>query len=364
MKKALQIIRIGVFHILLYIAFAFLIFVVAVLTGTKDANGVTYLSGFVVLIVLIAPIVIIWVLIRIIKQKANRKKDLEPRTNEEQLSIIRNAKKLPGVKKCKKIADALINGAEQSINFAQKESSISAYFSRSDYIKEKLSQATRYEEKAGYRDIEKPSFLLKRFEDEFQWKLRDVIEREEESLIKEMMGSQRNNKRSCCQGFIDEIDMYKDQFSEETLEFAMNAYYHACSVAGLSVKNSFCNNSIPMESVDKMDGHEFEFFCADLLSKNGFRNVEVTKGSGDQGVDILAEKDGIRYAIQCKCYSSDLGNKPIQEAFAGKSIYHCQIAAVLTNRFFTKGGIEAARMTGVLLWDRKKLQTFIDNAEQ
>ena len=105
-----------------------------------------------------------------------------------------------------------------------------------------------------------------------------------------------------------------------------------------------------------MEGHEFEHWCADLLKKNGFSNVEVTVGSGDQGVDVLARKDGIRYAIQCKCYSKDLGNKPVQEVNTGKTIYHCQIGVVMTNRYFTKGAKDAADATGVLLWDRNKLK--------
>lgn len=88
---------------------------------------------------------------------------------------------------------------------------------------------------------------------------------------------------------------------------------------------------------------------------NGFENVEVTPGSGDQGVDIIAEKDDIRYAIQCKCYSSDLGNTPVQEVSAGRSMYHCQIGVVMTNRYFTKGARELANTTGVPLWDRDKL---------
>ena len=40
--------------------------------------------------------------------------------------------------------------------------------------------------------------------------------------------------------------------------------------------------------MDEMEGHDFEYYCADLLRKDGFSNVEVTKGSGDFGVDILA----------------------------------------------------------------------------
>ncbi len=50
-------------------------------------------------------------------------------------------------------------------------------------------------------------------------------------------------------------------------------------------------NNVDLSAVDYMDGHDFEYWCADLLRHNGFSNVRVTQGSGDQGVDILAQKD-------------------------------------------------------------------------
>lgn len=114
--------------------------------------------------------------------------------------------------------------------------------------------------------------------------------------------------------------------------------------------------------IDVMEGHEFEQFIASLLRKLGYKNVEVTRGSGDQGVDVLAEKDDVRYAIQCKCYSSDLGNTPVQEVNTGKVIYHCHVGVVVTNRYFTQGAKDAAKATGVLLWDRAKLTALIAQA--
>ena len=107
-----------------------------------------------------------------------------------------------------------------------------------------------------------------------------------------------------------------------------------------------------MLTIDLMDGHDFEFWCANALRDIGFEDVEVTPGSGDQGVDILAAKDGLRYAIQCKRYTSDLGNAPVQEVHAGKYFYRCHVAAVISNRYFTPGAVELASATGVLLWDR------------
>ena len=98
-----------------------------------------------------------------------------------------------------------------------------------------------------------------------------------------------------------------------------------------------------------------------LLRKNNFGNVEVTQGSGDHGIDILAEKDGITYAIQCKCYSKDIGNAAVQQAHTGKSIYKKDIAVVLTNRGFTQQAKEEAEMIGVKLWDRNKLLSLIES---
>lgn len=112
--------------------------------------------------------------------------------------------------------------------------------------------------------------------------------------------------------------------------------------------------------VDEMEGHDFEYFCADLLEKAGFLDVEVTKGSGDYGADILAEKDGITYAIQCKCYHSPIGVKAVQEAYAGRDYYDCMVGAVLTNQYFTSPAVEAAKKLKILLWDRGYLERMME----
>lgn len=117
-----------------------------------------------------------------------------------------------------------------------------------------------------------------------------------------------------------------------------------------------------LKKIDAMSGRDFEYWCADLLKKSGFENVEVTQGSGDQGVDVLAEKAGIKYAIQCKCYASDLGNAPVQEVNAGKAIYHCHIGVVMTNRHFTVGAQQAAEANNILLWDRESIAKMLKEA--
>ena len=112
--------------------------------------------------------------------------------------------------------------------------------------------------------------------------------------------------------------------------------------------------------LDEMEGHEFEYFCADVLRRNGFIEVEVTKGSGDYGIDILAEKDGVTYAVQCKCYSDPVGVKAMQEAYAGRDYYDRMVGAVLTNQYFTTPAVEAAKKLKILLWDRGYLESMME----
>lgn len=138
-------------------------------------------------------------------------------------------------------------------------------------------------------------------------------------------------------------------------EAATNRFYNR--------KNASNNSYTPINTTsydfDHMNGHDFEYFCADLLRKNGFYNVEVTQGSGDHGVDIFAEHDDISYAIQCKRYDGSVPYKAIQEAYSAKGIYNKDIAVVMTNSTFTQQGIEDAKRLNVKLWDRNKLEEFI-----
>ena len=111
-----------------------------------------------------------------------------------------------------------------------------------------------------------------------------------------------------------------------------------------------------LQWVDSLeDGRQFEEFCADLLLQNGFGQIQLTCATGDYGADILARRDGMTYAIQCKCYQTPVGNKAVQEADAARQYYHCDLAVVMTNNTFTSHAQKLAEETQTLLWDRTEL---------
>ncbi|MBX3569005.1 MAG: restriction endonuclease [Rhizobiaceae bacterium] len=97
------------------------------------------------------------------------------------------------------------------------------------------------------------------------------------------------------------------------------------------------------------DGHSFEKWVADALSLYGWE-AEVTSPSMDQGIDVIATRNGKKVGIQCKLYSSAVGNKAIQEAHAGKAYYGLDAVAVVTSSQYTASARSLAAMTGVGLF--------------
>lgn len=98
-----------------------------------------------------------------------------------------------------------------------------------------------------------------------------------------------------------------------------------------------------------MDGHEYEYVVADYLREKGYTDVEVTRGSGDFGIDVIACRDGHKYAVQCKYYSNPVSQPAVREAVAGMAYYNCDKAMVVTNNCFTSAAKELAEVNGVEL---------------
>ncbi len=115
------------------------------------------------------------------------------------------------------------------------------------------------------------------------------------------------------------------------------------------------DNDITHEDYEIQSGEDFEFKCSEILSRLGWQ-TKLTKKSGDQGVDILAEKNNYSVAIQCKYYLSSVGNAAVQQVLAGKKYYNADYAAVVTNSTYTKSAIELANASNVILLTLNKLE--------
>ena len=99
---------------------------------------------------------------------------------------------------------------------------------------------------------------------------------------------------------------------------------------------------------EDMSPEEFEHYCAAVLREMKWK-ARVTQASGDQGVDIVADKRSMRIVIQCKKYSKPVGNRAVQEIVAAIAHEGAQRAVVVTTSDYTPAAEKLATSNQVLL---------------
>ena len=116
--------------------------------------------------------------------------------------------------------------------------------------------------------------------------------------------------------------------------------------------------ALKLADVDNMDGAAFEKYIGKLLGHQGF-SIGFTPSTDDKGVDIVATKGDLKYAIQVKRSRSAISRRAVSDAVAGKYYYDCNASMVITNNYFTKGAIELSEAAECRLVDRDELTEWI-----
>jgi restriction system protein len=117
--------------------------------------------------------------------------------------------------------------------------------------------------------------------------------------------------------------------------------------------------AIRLADIEYMEGLDFEQYVCRLMEHQGYGDVQNVRGSGDFGVDILAEQNGTRYAVQVKRYKGKVSRRAVSDAVAGKYHFNCDLAMVVTNSYFTASAKQLAQSTNCTLVDRDTLADWI-----
>ena len=101
-------------------------------------------------------------------------------------------------------------------------------------------------------------------------------------------------------------------------------------------------------------GMNFEKILAEMYEQMGYE-VEITKGSGDQGADLILVKDGKKTVVQAKYSKSKVSSDAVREAIAAKRFYDADYGTVITNSSFQPNARELAEKDQIKMIDGEKL---------
>jgi len=123
------------------------------------------------------------------------------------------------------------------------------------------------------------------------------------------------------------------------------------------VSSHITNNDDEFE-IDLIDPIGYEKSIEKIFQSLGWK-ARQTKSSGDQGADVIAEKDGYICVIQCKLYSQPVGNKAVQECFSATKFYHGNMGIVITNNSYTKSARTLAESTNIELLHHSEIENYV-----
>ncbi|CDR30210.1 Restriction endonuclease [Acholeplasma oculi] len=115
------------------------------------------------------------------------------------------------------------------------------------------------------------------------------------------------------------------------------------------------------KKINTMDGYQFEKFVADSLKLIGY-STELTKKSGDFGIDVIAKTKNKVIGIQVKHYKSKVGYDAIKEVHAGGKIFKCNEywVVISNNHGFTRQAKIGAEKLNIKLLDIDEFALMLD----
>ncbi|MBJ9989272.1 restriction endonuclease [Paenibacillus sp. S28] len=115
-----------------------------------------------------------------------------------------------------------------------------------------------------------------------------------------------------------------------------------------------------------MNGLDFEKLIYNLFVKLGFR-AQITKASGDGGIDIIANYDGLlfkgKYLIQCKRWKGKVGEPEIRDLYGTVISENALKGILVTTSSFTRQAEEFSKGKNLELIDGAKLKELLNASE-
>lgn len=104
------------------------------------------------------------------------------------------------------------------------------------------------------------------------------------------------------------------------------------------------------EFLQSMDPYQFEYLVKWLLEEMGYDNVEVSGGSNDKGVDVVADIElgisRVREVIQVKRWKDNVGGPVLNQLRGSLPLFGAMRGSIITTSGFTKQARDSAFVPG------------------
>ena len=115
-----------------------------------------------------------------------------------------------------------------------------------------------------------------------------------------------------------------------------------------------------LEDIRKLSWQQFEMIVGEAFRRLGYRVMENGGGGADGGIDLVLDREGQRFLVQCKQWRVlKVGVKPIRELAGVMSAKGVRDGFFVTSGTYTKEARDFAEEAGISLVDGDSLQRMV-----
>ena len=119
-----------------------------------------------------------------------------------------------------------------------------------------------------------------------------------------------------------------------------------------------------LDHVRRLSWQRFEMIVGEAFRRQGYAVAETGDGGADDGSDLVLQKDGKEYFVQCKHWKAlRVGVRPIRELAGVVSARRAAGGIVVSSGSYSKDATEFARASGIELIDGAALEQMIIDAQ-
>jgi hypothetical protein len=99
----------------------------------------------------------------------------------------------------------------------------------------------------------------------------------------------------------------------------------------------------------------YDEWCAAVLRRDGWQAQALLAAKVDMGIDVIAEKEGVRVALRCRQHDEPVDVAAIRQAIAGCQHFETTRAVVVSTTHYTPPAEKRAASSGILLLHENQL---------
>lgn len=142
------------------------------------------------------------------------------------------------------------------------------------------------------------------------------------------------------------------------------------TVAAASATRSFFirrkfDQQTSIEDIRKLSWQQFEIIVGEAFRRLGYRVIENGGGGADGGIDLILDREGQRFFVQCKQWKVlKVGVKPIRELAGVMAAKDVRDGFFVTSGTYTSEAREFAEEAGISLVDGDSLERMVRDIQR